>query len=134
MTIRAKNRIFAGLTAVAVVAFAVTVLPMIAASNSGAVRDINIVVRNMAFYVENSPEPNPLITLRAGERVRMRVRSEDAGMRHDFTIKPWSVSTKMLEGRGGEDVVEFRVPDAPGSQTYQCTPHPTLMTGTVRIE
>ena len=134
MTIRAKNRIFAGLTAVAVVAFAVTVLPMIAASNSGAVRDINIVVRNMAFYVENSPEPNPIITLRAGERVRMRVRSEDAGMRHDFTIKAWTVSTKMLEGRGGEDVVEVRVPDAPGSQTYQCTPHPKMMTGTVRIE
>jgi plastocyanin len=134
MTIRAKNRILAGLAAVAVVAFAVTVLPMIASSNGSAVRDINIVVRGMAFYVDNNTEANPIITVRAGERVRVRVRSEDAGMRHDFTIKAWTVSTKMLEAPGAEDVVEFRVPDARGRQTYQCTPHPQMMTGTVRVE
>ena len=134
MTIRAKNRLLTGLTGIAVVAFAIAVLPMIASSNGGGVRDINIVVRDMAFYVDGIPDANPTIAFRAGEQVRMQVRNEDAGMRHDFTIKAWTVSTKMLEDRGEEDTVEFRVPDARGSQTYQCTPHPKMMTGTVRVE
>lgn len=134
MTIRGRNRIVAGLTAVAIVAFVVTVLPMIAASNRDAVRNINIVVRDMAFYVDGATDANPIITFRAGERVRLHLKNEDAGMRHDFTIKAWTVSTKMLGDRAEEDVVEFRVPDSRGSQTYQCTPHPKMMTGTVRIE
>ena len=134
MTTRGKNRILAGLTGVAVVAFAVAVLPTIASSSRDDVREVSVVVRDMAFYVDGAPEANPILSLRAGERVRLRVRNEDAGMRHDFTIRAWTVSTKMLEDRGEEDVVEFRVPDTRGSQTYQCTPHPGMMTGTVRVE
>lgn len=134
MSTRARNRVFVAVIAVAVAAFAATVLPTIASSDAPAVRDINIVVRDMAFYVDNASGPNPVITLRAGERVRVHVRNQDAGMRHDFTITAWTVSTKMLEERGDEDVVEFQVPDARGPQTYQCTPHPKMMTGTVRVE
>jgi plastocyanin len=134
MTIRGRNRFFAGLTAVAVVAFAAAVLPMIASSNGDAVRRINVVVRDMAFYVDGGADPNPVIVMRTGERVRVHIRNDDAGMRHDFTIKSWDISTKMLDDRGEEDVVEFRVPDVRGSQTYQCTPHPKMMTGTIRVE
>ena len=134
MTVRAKNRIFIVLAAIAVVAFAAAVLPMLASSSRDEVRDVNVVVRDMAFYVDSSTEANPVITLRAGERVRVRVRNEDAGMRHDFSINAWTVSTKILETRGEEDVVEFRVPESRGSHTYQCTPHPKMMSGTIRVD
>jgi plastocyanin len=134
MSARSRKRLIGGAVAVIILAFAATVLPMLAVSTSETPRDINIVVRGMAFYVDNGVEANPVITLRAGERVRVRVRNQDAGMRHDFTIKAWTVATKMLDERGEEDAVEFQVPDSRGTQTYQCTPHPKMMTGTVRVE
>ena len=135
MTIRARNRVFVAGMTVAIAAIAMSLLPMIA-SSSGAddVRRIDIVVRDMAFYVDNGTEANPVIALRAGERVRLRVRNEDAGMRHDFTIKGWTVATKMLDDRGEEDVIEFRVPAERGAQTYACTPHAQMMTGSIRVE
>ena len=133
MTIRAKNRMFVTGIAVAVVALLTTLLPMLAAS-ADDVRDIRVVVRDMAFYVDEAPEPNPAITLKPGEKVRIHVRNEDAGMRHDFSIRSWTVGTKMLEDRGENDVVEFRVPAERGSHTYQCTPHAKMMSGTIRVE
>lgn len=134
MTIRRRRRVFGAVAAVAVAAFAAAVLPMLASSSRDEVHEVNVVVRDMAFYVDGSTAANPVITVRGGERVRLRVRNEDAGMRHDFTIKAWTVSTKMLDQRGEEDVVEFRVPESRGSHTYQCTPHPKMMTGTIRVD
>ena len=133
MTTRAKNRMFATGVAIAVVALATAVLPMVASSNE-TVRRIEIVARDMAFYVNGRPEPNPTVTFRAGERVRIRVRNQDPGMRHDFVVKAWTVSTKLLEERGEEDIIEFRVPDERGTQTYTCTPHAKMMSGTIRVE
>jgi plastocyanin len=125
---------FGAAVVIAALAVVAAVLPMVASSASGDVRDIDVVVREMAFYVDNGADPNPVITLQAGQRVRLHVRNEDAGMRHDFTIKAWTVSTKMLEERGQQDTIEFVVPDERGTQTYQCTPHAKMMTGAVRVE
>lgn len=133
MTVRAKHGVFVTAIGIAVVALALAMWPPLASSDV-TVRPIEIVVRDMAFYVEGNADPNPVITLRAGERVRIRVRNEDAGMRHDFTVKAWTLGTKLLEHHGEEDVVEFRVPGERGTQTYQCTPHPKMMTGTIRVE
>lgn len=134
MTIRAKNRSLVAGIIIGVVALAVTLLPMIASSTEGNVRDIRIVVRDMAFYVDGATEPNPTIVLRAGERVRVHLRNEDPGMRHDFAIAAWTVGTKVLEDRGEEDAASFRVPSTRGSETYRCTPHAKMMSGTIRIE
>ena len=120
--------------AVVVAAVVMALLPMLASSSASDVRTIDIVVRDMAFYVNDGKVPNPEITFRAGERVRVRVRNEDAGMRHDFTIKAWTVSTRTLEDRGEADVIEFRGPESAGAGSYTCTPHPKMMTGTIRVE
>ena len=134
MTVRARNRVFVAGMVVAIAAGAISLLPMIASTGAEDVRTIDVVVHDMSFHVDGRGEANPEITFKAGERVRLRVRNEDAGMRHDFTIKAWNVATKMLEDRGEEDVVEFRVPAERGTRTYTCTPHPKMMTGSIRVE
>ena len=117
-----------------VAALGVTLLPMVASSRDEAPREIQVVVRNMAFHVDGIPGPNPAITLRPGEQVRLRLRNEDAGMRHDFSITAWDVSTKTLEDRGQEDTIVFRAPPERGTTTYLCSPHSAMMSGTIRIE
>ena len=88
----------------------------------------------MTFYVEGQSEPNPTIVLRPGEQVRLRLRNDDAGMRHDFAIKAWAVATGVLEDRGQEDTIVFRVPETKGTTAYTCTPHSKMMSGTLRVE
>jgi len=134
MTIRAKNRTMIAGILIGIVALAVTLLPIIASPSNDAVRDIHVVVRDMTFYVEGSREPNPAITVRAGEQVRIRVRNEDPGMRHDFSIQSWAVGTKILDDRGEEAEILIRVPATPGTATYRCTPHAKMMSGTIRAE
>lgn len=132
--VRARKGVVVTTTVIVVAALAAALLPMLASSAASDVRTIDIVVRDMAFYVDDDRTPNPEIVLHAGERVRVRVRNEDAGMRHDFAIKSWAITTKMLEDRGQEDVIEFRAPDTPGTDSYTCTPHPKMMNGTIRVE
>jgi len=134
MTVRARNRALVAGSIIAFAVLAATLLPMIASSVVEPPRDITIVVRDMAFYVDGGTEPNPAITVRPGEQVRVHLRNEDPGMRHDFAVTAWSVATKMLEDRGAEDTIVFRAPLERGSTTYLCTPHPKMMNGTIRIE
>ena len=135
MTIRARNRILTVAVVVAAIAIVVSLLPMIASTgnNNDDTRDVRLVIRDMAFYLDGKGEPNPTLTFRAGERVRLTVVSEDAGMDHDFTVRNWKVATKTIEGRG-EDDVTIRVPKIPGTDTYFCTPHAAKMRGMVVVE
>jgi plastocyanin len=133
MTVRAKKRVTVAGVAIGIAALVATLLPIVASPNEPA-RDIEVVVRDMTFYVDGSSEPNPAITLRAGEQVRITLRNEDPGMRHDFAIGAWTVGTKMLANRGDQDSLEFRVPSVRGTETYRCTPHSKMMSGTIRIE
>jgi plastocyanin len=95
---------------------------------------VKLVVRDMAFYVDGNAEPNPTLVLKAGEHVQLHLRNEEPGMRHDFSIRAWDVATRLLEDRGQEDTITFQVPETRGTTTYVCTPHPKMMTGTLRIE
>ena len=134
MTLQARNRATVAGSIILVAALAVTLLPMIASSRADPPREIHISVRNMAFYVDGIAGPNPAITLRPGEQVRLRLSSEDAGLRHDFRVEAWDVSTKTLEDRGQEDTIVFRAPHERGTVTYLCSPHAAMMSGTIRIE
>lgn len=111
-------------------------LPLVAASRAGdpAPRELTIVAREMAFFVDGQPTPNPALAFKAGERVRLVLRNEDRGMTHDFVITPWGVATKTLTEKGAQDVVEFRVPRQRGSSDYQCTPHAAMMRGRITVE
>lgn len=103
-------------------------------STRAQVRTITFVVRNMTYYLEGSDVPNPSLRFTPGEQVRLTLRNEDRGMTHDFAIKDWGVTTKVLEGKG-EDTVLFRVPvHASASVVYSCNPHSAMMNGSIVVE
>jgi plastocyanin len=111
----------------------VALLAMKAVSADPGPREVRLVARDMTFFVEGDLTPNPTLRFRAGERVRLILRSEDAGMKHDFIVKKWEVGSALLDGKG-ETVFEFRVPEQRGPEAYSCTPHPVMMRGTIEVE
>ncbi len=106
---------------------------MALSARAPAPREIRIVARDMTFYVEGQADPNPTLRLRAGERVRLVLRNDDEGMRHDFAIPAWGAATGRLEA-GEEATITFRAPDRPVSEPYTCRPHSRIMRGTILVE
>ena len=106
---------------------------MLASSDADKVREVRLVTREMTFYLEGFDEPNPTLTFRAGEQVRIILKNEDSGMDHDFSVPAWQTKTRLLMGRG-EDALLLTVPVKKGTESYTCTPHAEIMRGTIRIE
>lgn len=123
---------FVGVIALAILAGALFATGA-SSDRSGDPREVHLVARNMSFYLAGSDTPNPTLRFKAGEKIRIVLRNEDAGMDHDFVIGQWKVGTKLLEGKG-QDTVDFRVPSTRGSESYTCTPHTQMMTGAIVIE
>ena len=134
MTTRSKNSMLVAVAVIGLGILAVTLLPMLASSSADEVREIRLVVRAMNFYVEGETQPNPTLTVRAGEQVRLILKNDDPGMSHDFVVRDWDVATKILEDRGQQDAITFKAPSAPGEKVYHCTPHALLMRGTIRVQ
>lgn len=134
MTIRAQNRAVLGGIVIGAAALVATLLPMLASSGREGVREVRLVARDMSFYLEGQPEPNPTLSFKSGERIKLVLRNEDPGMSHDFAVQAWTVGTRLLEDRGEQDAITFQVPDVQGTTTYHCTPHAKMMSGTLRIE
>ena len=114
----------------------VALLPIVAASRGADAppREVTIVARDMAFYVDGQPTPNPTLRFKAGERVRLVLRNEDAGMTHDFVITSWEVATRSISERGAAAAVEFRVPGDRSASAYHCTPHSEMMRGGIQVD
>jgi plastocyanin len=102
-------------------------------ARSGGAREIVVVAREMSFYLDGEGDANPTLHLRAGEEVRLVFRNEDTGIRHDFTIPDWGIASQRVAGKG-QTSVTFRAPHTPTTRTYQCTPHSTMMRGTIAVE
>ena len=59
-------------------------------------RVITLTCRNMAYFVDGNPRPNPPLTLTVGERIRLHLVNHDApGVLHDIAIDPLEVSTEL---------------------------------------
>jgi plastocyanin len=114
------------------VALAAT-LPRVVSSSSRAVREIHLVARDMAFYLDGQGGPNPTLVVRRGERVRILLRNMEPGMSHDFAVRAWKQGTGAINGLG-EAAIELRAPVSAGEETYTCTPHGEMMRGTIRVE
>jgi plastocyanin len=97
-------------------------------------REITLVVRGMAFYLLGDPAtPNPTITLKAGERVRVVLRNEDRGITHDFAVPAIKAALDQIDWNEEEDVT-FDVPETPGRYEYTCRPHTLMMRGTLIVQ
>jgi plastocyanin len=103
-------------------------------ASSSPRRDIVLVARGMAFYLENDPStPNPAIHVKAGERVRIVLRNRERGMVHDFAVP--AVEAALDPVRWNEDGdVTFTAPSTPGTYSYLCRPHAALMRGLVIVD
>ena len=87
----------------------------------------------MTFSLEGGADtPNPVIPLRAGERVRLVLKNEAPGLLHDFVIPEWDIEIEQI--RAGESrTVTFTVPETPGRFAYGCRPHSEMMSGFVEV-
>ena len=96
-------------------------------------REITLVARDMAFYLEGDyTRPNPDIELKAGEHVRIVVRNEERGMTHDFAAPAVGASVGLLEWKEQGEVT-FEVPATPGTYEYVCRPHMLMMKGVLKV-
>jgi plastocyanin len=105
------------------------------ATRAGAragVREITLVGRDMAFYVDGQSSPNPTIAVRPGERVRITLRNETPGIVHDLAIDALGIATSPLKA-GDTDTLEFRAPDRSGRYDYHCRPHALMMRGVLDV-
>jgi plastocyanin len=95
-------------------------------------REVTLVANGMAFYLEGDDKPNPTITVRAGERVRVVFKNQDRGMTHDFAV-PALGEAMSLVGWNETDDLTIRVPSTPGTYEYICNPHRLMMRGTIKV-
>jgi hypothetical protein len=96
-------------------------------------REVVLVARGMAFYLEGEATPNPPLHLRRGEVVRLRVRNETPGMVHDFVVNGLKLSVGPLQA-GQHGAVVFDTPDLPGQHQYVCRPHAVMMKGQISVQ
>ena len=95
-------------------------------------REITLVVRGMAFYLDGNELPNPTIMVKAGERVRVVLRNEERGIQHDFAVPLLRAALEPI-GWNESSEVAFTVPETPGAYDYWCRPHMTMMRGKIEV-
>ena len=98
-----------------------------------APREITLVARGMAFYLEDSDVPNPTLILKRGEHVRIILHNEERGIQHDFAVPSLRAALDPIGWNGSADVT-FDAPDAPGSYDYVCRPHMVMMHGKIVVQ
>lgn len=120
-------------TTVAGVALLMVVAALLPVMTSEPVRDIVLVTRDMTFYLDGDMStPNPMIEVKAGERVRVVLRNEERGLMHDFAVPAMHSAINALRWSEQGDVT-FEIPDAPGTYEYVCRPHLLMMKGIITV-
>jgi len=107
---------------------------LVAAVTLAPDREITLVTRGMAFYLESDPgTPNPTIRVKAGERVRIVLRNEDRGLVHDFAVPALDEAVDQVNWNQ-TSAATFSMPSAPGTYEYICRPHRLMMGGMLVVE
>lgn len=118
---------------VAALALLMVLVALLPALSSTPSREITLVVRGMAFYLKEDPRtPNPVLDVRAGERVRVVLENQDRGMTHDFAVPVLDAAIDPIRWNKTDTVV-FDVPERPGTYEYVCRPHRLMMRGILRV-
>lgn len=118
---------------VATVAGCLLLAALLPAVTRTPTREVALVVKGMAFYLESDlTTPNPIIEVKAGERVRVVLHNQDRGLTHDFAVPAIGAVTNEIPWNQSDELV-FDVPDEPGIYEYVCQPHRLMMRGTIRV-
>ena len=119
--------------AIAAMAVLMLLAVLLPALSSTPAREVTLVARGMAFYLENDPNtPNPTLEVKAGERLRVVLRNQDRGLTHDFAVPAVAAAMNAIGWNESGEVV-LDVPDTPGTYEYMCRPHALMMRGTIRV-
>lgn len=106
---------------------------LLPALSSTPAREVTLVAKGMAFYLEDDLQtPNPVIEMRAGERVRVVLRNQERGMTHDFAVPTLDIASNPVSWNESQEVV-LEAPSKPGTYQYVCRPHSLMMKGTIRV-
>ena len=108
------------------------VLWPVAAGPGDTPPEITLVTRDMAFYLDGSDTPNPVLTMRAGQTVRIVLRNENVGVKHSFEVDAWNQAVPSTKG-GSTASALIKVPNRPGRHAYVCGPHAELMRGLIEV-
>lgn len=94
-------------------------------------REIRLVAREMAFYLEGNSKPNPLLQVQARQKIRLYFSNLDPGMIHDVVFPALDLATQKI-AFGESAQLEFEVE---GSLTtdYLCSLHAAMMKGEMRV-
>ena len=123
----------ASMKVVAAIAGLMLLAALLPAWSSPPTREITLVARGMAFYLDGDPSrPNPTLEVRAGERLQVVLRNEDRGMTHDVAVPAVAAAMNAIGWNESGDVT-FDVPDTPGTYEYVCRPHALMMRGIIRV-
>jgi plastocyanin len=116
----------------AVAVLFITIVGLLPVMTKARAREITLVAKDMAFYVEGDPTANPVLEVKAGETIRVVLLNRDRGMIHDFAVPAAHAAIDALDWNE-EDDVTFEVPDEPGTYEYVCRPHLLMMKGTLIV-
>jgi plastocyanin len=120
----------AALIATAFVAVGAFALMPLIANPGGTPREIVLVARDMAFFIEGSDVANPTIVLKPSEQVRLTIKNQDRGITHAFTAA--SESLDRIEP-GATRQLSLRAPAHAGRYEYVCPPHAQMMKGVLLV-
>lgn len=98
-----------------------------------APRTVELVARNMTFYLAGQAEPNPRLIVARGERVRFVLRNDDPGMGHDLTLPTLNLGSRLLRDAGTETELVVRAPERTGEHPYVCSLHAASMRGVLEV-
>ena len=98
-----------------------TFLWPVAAGPSTSPRKLTLVTRDMAFYLDGLNVPNPVLTMHPGETIRVILRNEDVGFKHNFEVPAWNQAIQTPKKNSFESIL-IEVPGLPGRYEYICGP------------
>lgn len=105
----------------------------LAAASGEPAYEVTVRAREMAFYVDGDPGPNPPLVLPAGRSVKLTFVNEDRGVEHDLALPGLGLRTKVLPGDGARQKLRFTTPVEAATSSYSCSLHLTMMTGRVEV-
>jgi hypothetical protein len=95
--------------------------------------ELTLRARDMTFYVDGDPRPNPDLVLPAARRVRLTFVNEDVGVDHDLVLAGLGERSGVLPGDGSSEVLAFTTPRQAVVSTYSCSLHLRMMTAGIEV-